>query len=322
LLDKNISVADRRQFTSVRDPQEWRNPFLLLNSNGSITVITDASTEHMVSADNLKDFLLALAPSQWPFGRVVSIRPCATRSEDKEKFEQEDLLLKKSWGILREVMRSLQLEMNMWPSGETTHATVKREEGNNSAKRIEESAGRNEKIGSKDHGDAAKLSPGKQSGTRIDATKIRMPGPAEMLKFMREAINEAKAGLAEGGIPIGSVLVRNGEIIALGHNRRVQNGDPTSHAEIDCLRNAGRIKTFQDTVLYSTLMPCAMCAGASVQFRIPIVVAGEDRTFPSAKELMQQNGIKTIDLNLEECFELMQQFAREHPQIWSEDIGD
>jgi creatinine deaminase len=173
-----------------------------------------------------------------------------------------------------------------------------------------------------DDGNTGKSILSKQSSRRIDATKVRTPGPAEMQKFMREAINEAKAGLAEGGIPIGSVLVRHGEIIASGHNRRVQNGDPTSHAEIDCLRNAGRLKTFQDTILYSTLMPCAMCAGASVQFRIPVVVAGEDRTFPSAKELMQHNGIKTIDLNLEECYELMQQFAREHPQIWNEDIGE
>ncbi len=109
----------------MRDPQEWRNPFLLLNSDGSITVITDGSAETRVTAENLKEFLIALAPSQWPFGRVVSIRPCATRSEDKAQFEQEDQLLKKSWGVLREVVRSLQLEMNMWPSGETTHAVVK-----------------------------------------------------------------------------------------------------------------------------------------------------------------------------------------------------
>jgi len=141
-------------------------------------------------------------------------------------------------------------------------------------------------------------------------------------EFMREAINEARAGMSEGGIPIGSVLVRDGKIIGRGHNRRVQNGDPTAHAEIECLRNAGRIGSYRGTVLYSTLMPCSMCAGSSVLFRIPKVIAGEDRTFDtSARKLMEANGIEVVDLNLDECYEMLQVFVRANPQLWDEDIG-
>ena len=156
----------------------------------------------------------------------------------------------------------------------------------------------------------------------MQTSNVSIPARDEMDRFMREAINEAKAGLAQGGIPIGSILVRNGEIIGRGHNRRVQHGDPTAHGEIDCFRNAGRQKTYRDTVLYSTLMPCAMCAGTAIQFKVPIVVAGENRTFPSAYRWMETSGIKVIDLNLDECYQMMQSFARNHPDIWNEDIGD
>lgn len=140
-------------------------------------------------------------------------------------------------------------------------------------------------------------------------------------EFMKESIQQAKKGFAEGGIPIGSVLVRNGKIIGKGHNRRVQHGDPTAHGEIDCLRNAGRQDTYKDTVIYSTLMPCQMCAGAIVQFGIPKVIAGEDKTFPSARKFMESNGVEVIDLNLGECYDLLQEFKRLHPEIWNEDIG-
>jgi creatinine deaminase len=139
--------------------------------------------------------------------------------------------------------------------------------------------------------------------------------------YMREAIAEARKGFAEGGIPIGSVLVRNGEIIGRGHNRRVQHGDPTAHGEIDCLRNAGRLSDYRDTVIYSTLMPCAMCAGAAIQFGIPKVIAGENRTFKSSGDYMRSQGLEVIDLDLDECYDLLQEFARKHPDIWSEDIG-
>lgn len=138
---------------------------------------------------------------------------------------------------------------------------------------------------------------------------------------MQEAITEAQNGMEEGGVPIGSVLVRNGKIIGRGHNRRIQFGDPTAHGEIDCLRAAGRQKTYKDTVIYSTLMPCAMCAGAVIQFGIPIVVAGEDRTFESSRNLMESAGVKVIDLNLDECYEMLQIFAKRSPSLWNEDIG-
>jgi len=102
------------------------------------------------------------------------------------------------------------------------------------------------------------------------------------LELMEAAIAQARKSLSEGGIPIGSALARNGELLAVGHNKRVQNADPVTHAEIDCLRNAGRIGSFRDTVLYSTLMPCYLCSGAVVQFGIPGVIVGERRTFPGA----------------------------------------
>lgn len=140
-------------------------------------------------------------------------------------------------------------------------------------------------------------------------------------EFMRQAILEAKQGLGEGGIPIGSVLVRAEKIIGKGHNRRVQHGDPTAHGEIDCLRNSGRQQSYKDTVIYSTLMPCHMCAGAIVQFGIPKVIAGEDRTFPSGKKFMEEHGVEVIDLDLEACFEMLQSFKASYPKIWDEDIG-
>jgi len=143
----------------------------------------------------------------------------------------------------------------------------------------------------------------------------------EMMRFMQEAIGQARKSLNEGGIPIGSVLVRNGEVIARGHNRRVQNGDPTAHAEIDCLRNAGRIGRYDNTVLYSTLMPCSMCAGATILFQIPIVVAGEDRTFMSARAWLKSKNLCVVDLNLDECYDMMQGFIKAKPELWNEDIG-
>ncbi|HII81350.1 MAG TPA: nucleoside deaminase [Methanosarcina sp.] len=140
--------------------------------------------------------------------------------------------------------------------------------------------------------------------------------------YMEAAIEEARTGLLEGGIPIGSVLVRNGEVIGRGHNRRVQDNDPLAHAEIACLRNAGRIIRYHDTVLYSTLMPCYLCAGAAVQFGIKKVVAGESRTFGGAREFMEAHGIEVIDLDLPECREMMKEFIDRAPEIWNEDIGE
>ena len=148
-----------------------------------------------------------------------------------------------------------------------------------------------------------------------------LPDADEAKAFMDEAIREAMNGMEEGGIPIGSVLVRKGKIIGRGHNRRIQFGDPTPHAEIDCLRATGRLRTYKDTILISTLMPCAMCAGATVQFGIPIVIAGENRTFASSSEYLKTNGVHVLDLDLDECVKMLAQFAEEHPSLWNEDIG-
>lgn len=143
-----------------------------------------------------------------------------------------------------------------------------------------------------------------------------------MDKFMQAAIDEAKLGLKEGGIPIGSVLVKDGIIIGRGHNKRVQDNDPVIHAEIDCLRNAGRIGAYKDTVLYSTLMPCYLCAGASVQFGIKKIVAGENESFSGAQEFMESHGIEVINLDLKECKNLMKDFIERNPRLWFEDIGE
>ena len=142
-----------------------------------------------------------------------------------------------------------------------------------------------------------------------------------MDRFIKAAIEEARAGLQEGGIPIGSVLVKEGKIISRGHNLRVQDNDPVMHAEIDCLRKSGRIGSYQDTVLYSTLMPCFLCAGAVVQFGIKRVVAGESANFSGAREFMEAHGVEVIDLDLEECKQLMHEFINNNPKLWKEDIG-
>ncbi len=142
-----------------------------------------------------------------------------------------------------------------------------------------------------------------------------------MDQFMAAAVHEARLGRKENGIPIGSVLVKDGKIIGRGHNRRVQHGDPMAHAEIDCLRQAGRVGSYAGTTLYSTLMPCYLCAGAVVQFGICKVIVGESRTFPGAREFMEQHGVEIVDLDLEECRGLMADFAESHPDVWDEDIG-
>ena len=137
---------------------------------------------------------------------------------------------------------------------------------------------------------------------------------------MVAAIAQAREGLREGGIPIGSVLVKDGQIISRGHNKRVQDNDPVTHAEIDCLRNAGRIN-YKETILYSTLMPCYLCAGAVVQFGIKKVIAGESKTFPGARDFLESHGVEVIDLDLAECQELMGEFIQRNPLLWNEDIG-
>jgi len=141
--------------------------------------------------------------------------------------------------------------------------------------------------------------------------------------FLRAAIEQARKSLAEGGIPIGSVLVHEGRIIGRGHNCRVQTGSPIDHGEMNCLRNAGRLPAgvYRNCTIYSTLSPCPMCSGAMVLYKIPRVVVGENRTFLGAEEYMRANGIQVDVVQDPECIQLMAGFIRDNPQLWNEDIG-
>ena len=141
-----------------------------------------------------------------------------------------------------------------------------------------------------------------------------------MDEFMQAAIDEARQGRREGGIPIGSVLVRGGQIVARGRNKRVQENNPIKHGEMDCLYNAGRQRTYRDTVLYTTLMPCFMCAGTIVQFKIPKVVVGESRTFGESREFLESHGVAVEIVDLDECVAMMQEFIEAEPTLWNEDI--
>ena len=143
-----------------------------------------------------------------------------------------------------------------------------------------------------------------------------------MDEFMKLAMDQARKSLSEGGIPIGSVLVRDGKVIAAGHNKRVQENNPILHGEMDCLNNAGRIGSFRNTTIYSTLMPCYMCAGTIVQFKIRKVIVGESETFSGAREFMEQHGVEVINLNIQECKDMMKEFIETKPEIWNEDIGE
>lgn len=141
--------------------------------------------------------------------------------------------------------------------------------------------------------------------------------------FMKAALEEARLGLAEGGIPIGSVLVKDGKIIGRGHNRRVQKKSAILHAEMDCLENAGRLKAadYQKCVIYSTLSPCDMCTGTILLYKIPVVVIGENETFRGPEDYSKSRGVELINLDSAECKELMRRFIRERPGLWNEDIG-
>lgn len=144
-----------------------------------------------------------------------------------------------------------------------------------------------------------------------------------MDEYLDAAIAEAAAGLAEGGIPIGSVLVHEGKIIGRGHNRRVQQGSAILHAEMDALENAGRLpaSVYGRSVLYTTLSPCAMCSGAILLYRIPRIVVGENVTFRGEEDLLRERGVVVEVLQDSRCIEMMRRFIREHRAIWSEDIG-
>jgi cytosine deaminase len=141
--------------------------------------------------------------------------------------------------------------------------------------------------------------------------------------FLAAAIAEAEAGLAEGGIPIGSVLVHQGSIIGRGHNRRVQRGSAILHAEMDALENAGRraASVYAQCLIYTTLSPCAMCSGAILLYRIPRVVVGENQTFRGEEDLLRRRGVVVDVVQEPRCMELIRQFIRDNPQLWNEDIG-
>jgi cytosine deaminase len=141
--------------------------------------------------------------------------------------------------------------------------------------------------------------------------------------FLRGAIREAERGLAEGGIPIGSVLVYDGRIIGRGHNRRIQRQSPVLHAEMDALENAGRqpAPVYRASVLYTTLSPCAMCSGAILLYRIPRIVVGENRTFLGEEALLRSRGVIVDVVDDPTCLALMTRFVEDHPQLWNEDIG-
>ena len=140
-------------------------------------------------------------------------------------------------------------------------------------------------------------------------------------RFMRDAFLQAKKSYDEGGLPIGAAMVENGVIIARGHNRRVQNGDPIAHGEMDCLRHAGRRARYDGVTMYTTLSPCMMCAGTIVQFGIPRVVIGEAQNFTGNIEFLQSHNVDVVLLNDADCIELMSQFIRERPDLWDEDIA-
>ncbi|HMJ46262.1 MAG TPA: nucleoside deaminase [Ferruginibacter sp.] len=144
-----------------------------------------------------------------------------------------------------------------------------------------------------------------------------------MNDFLKAAILEAKAGLEEGGIPIGSVIVHNGKIIGRGHNKRVQEGSVVLHAEMDALENAGRQPSavYKDCILYTTLSPCAMCTGAILLYGIPKVIIGENKTYLGAEMLLIQKGVELIVINNSECIEMMEQFIKTNPGLWNEDTG-
>ena len=142
--------------------------------------------------------------------------------------------------------------------------------------------------------------------------------------FLQAAIDEAQAGWDEGGIPIGSVIVHDGKIIGRGHNKRIQNGSPTLHGEMDALENAGRLpaSTYRESTLYTTLSPCSMCSGAILLYGIPRVIVGENQTFMGEEELLRSRGVEVTVVDDPTCVSLMETMIAERPELWNEDIGE
>lgn len=144
------------------------------------------------------------------------------------------------------------------------------------------------------------------------------------IEHLQEAIDQAQKGLAEGGIPIGSVISHRGTILGKGHNKRIQNGSVILHGEMDAFENAGRQEAtvYQESILYTTLSPCPMCAGAILLYGIPLVIIGENKTFMGAEELLRKNGVELVVLQNKDCIEMMTSFIKENPELWNEDIGE
>ena len=152
--------------------------------------------------------------------------------------------------------------------------------------------------------------------------RVTMAGTPDYHAMLRVAVKEARQGLAEGGIPIGAALFkRNGELLGAGHNRRVQENDPSVHAETDAFRKAGRQRSYRDTVMVTTLAPCWYCCGLVRQFRIPTVVVGESINFAGGIEWLRENGVEVIDLASQECVRMLADYISNHPHVWNEDIG-
>jgi creatinine deaminase len=146
----------------------------------------------------------------------------------------------------------------------------------------------------------------------------------EHLKFMAAAIEQARTGRSEGGIPIGAALVADDVVVGAGRNRRVQQGSAIRHGETDALENAGRLpaRVYRSATMYTTLSPCDMCTGAMLLYGIPRVVMGENRTFVGAEDLLRARGVEVVNLDLDECYQMMSEFVAENPSLWNEDIGE
>ena len=157
------------------------------------------------------------------------------------------------------------------------------------------------------------------SSVSMDETKNR----EEYERMLQTALSEARAGLAEGGIPIGAALfTREGALLGKGHNRRVQEGDPSAHGETDAFRRAGRQRIYRDKIMVTTLAPCWYCSGLIRQFGIGTVIVGESINFQGGIDWLRENGIEVIDLHSRECIELLAKYVNEHPEVWKEDIGE
>jgi creatinine deaminase len=150
-----------------------------------------------------------------------------------------------------------------------------------------------------------------------------MTAPTDYASWLAVAVEEARLGLSEGGVPIGAALFqRSGRLLGRGHNRRVQEGDPSVHGETDAFRKAGRQRSYKDTVMVTTLAPCWYCSGLIVQFQIGAVVVGESRTFRGGIDWLRERGVEVIDLDSHECVDLLGRFISQHPEVWNEDIGE